>query len=348
MIIKDFVSWWVHMAFAARLDSLLHVLQTRARSKVDALSVEKRRVRHGLLSVGLKLHCLRNGDAFRPLIDALGGERRALDGNVFKHADAQFCLVLPPVGSAQAAILLLCCLEDYLGCPIFNNPNIQLQVCSPGRLHGRHAALHAIGFYLGSDTLREYQLRDFATTVSDNYYHRGKRLVIYDAGLNGEFDASFAWWGRSAEGLAIRPTLPFLTGRTDILVGPGSPRDIENINLISTLLLHAESVDSDGYWCSFGELFISELTALLDRHLLTGIVDAPWISTSEVDGNPTHDALFLSALQELTAYAAGEARRLARANSTQRGGILHEMQDLLGNYRAVLTSISETAHGELP
>ncbi len=332
------------MAFAASIECLLETLHARAPAKVDALALEKRRVAHGLLSVGLKLHCLRDAELFSPLINALGGEGRVLDGNVYKRSEAKFCLVLPPVGSARGAILLLECLEQYTGCRLFNNPNIQLQVCSPGRLQRRNAALHAIGFYLSSDTLRQYTLDDFATTVSANYYHRGKRLVIYDAGLNGDFDASFAWWARTARGLTIRPTLPFLNGRTDIMVGPGSRSDIHNINLLATLLVHAQSSDSDGYWSSLGELFARELTSLLERHLLKGLIEAPWICGSDLDGNTAHDQQFLSALQELTAYAAAEAGRLQETGA--RGGILHEMQELVATYRAIVTSIPEEAHGD--
>lgn len=332
------------MAFAASIERLLETLHARAAAKVDALALEKRCVAHGLLSVGLKLHCLRDAELFGPLINALGGEGRVLDRNVYRRSEAQFCLVLPPVGSARAAILLLECIEQYSGCRMFNNPNIQLQVCSPGRLQRRNAALHAIGFYLSSDTLRQYALDDFATTVSADYYHRGKRLVIYDAGLNGEFDSSFAWWARTARGLTIRPALPFLNGRTDIMVGPGSKSDIHNINLLATLLVHAQSTDSDGYWSSLGELFTRELTSLLERHLLTGLIEAPWICLSDLDGNTARDQQFLSALQELTAYAAAEAGRLQETGA--RGGILHEMQELVATFRAIVTSIPEEAHGD--
>jgi hypothetical protein len=338
------------VAFSASLERLLETLHTRAPAKVDALLLERRRVAHGLLSVGLKLHCLREAELFSPLITALGGEGRVLEHSVFKRSEAMFCLVLPPVGSARAAILLLEALGQYTGCRVFNNPSIQLQVCSPGRLHSRNAALHAIGFYLSSDTLRQYALDDFATTVSSNYYHRGKRLVIYDAGLIGDFDSSFAWWARTGRGLIIRPTLPFLNGRTDIMVGPGSKADLHNINLLATLLVHAQSSDSDGYWSSLGELFTSEMVALLDRHLLTGVIGAPWICTSGLDGTTAHDQLFLSALQELTAYAVDEASRLEHAHdvSDAPDGILHEMQDLLATYRAIVTSVPEEAHGDCP
>ena len=93
------------MAYAASIERLLEALRARAPAKVDALAVEKRRVAHGLLSVGLKLHCLGDEDLFGPLIDARGGAGRVLDRNVYKRAPAKFCLVLPPVGSARAGIM---------------------------------------------------------------------------------------------------------------------------------------------------------------------------------------------------------------------------------------------------
>ena len=308
------------MAYAASIDRFLDVLRERVCAKVDALALEKRRVRHGLLSIGLKLHCLGGEDLFDSLIEALGGGSCVLDRNVFRRSRARFCLVLPPVGSADAAILLLESIEQYAGCRIFNNPNIQLQVCSPGRLTPRNAALHAIGFYLSSDTLRQYALDDFATTVSECYYHRGKRMVIYDAGPFGDFDCAFAWWARGASGLTIRPTLPFLCSRTDVLVGPGSKADIRNINLLATLLVHAQSADGDGYWSSLGASFADDLVALLDGHLLSGLVEAPWIRVSDRRdwGDPRNDQIFFGALQELTAYAAAEATRLDNASSPQR------------------------------
>jgi hypothetical protein len=333
------------MAYSACLDRLLQILHTRAPAKVEALNGEKRRVAHGLLSVGLKLHCLGEEDLFAPLIAALGGQW-ILNRNVYRKERAKFCLVLPPVGSAKAAVLLLECIECYTGCRVFNNPNIQLQVCSPGRLNPRNAALHAIGFYLSSDTLRQYALEDFATTVSTEYYHRGKHLVIYDAGLLGDFDAAFAWWARSADGLFIRPSLPFLDARTDLLLGPGSSLDIHNINILATLLVHAQS-NGDGYWGALGELFADELISLLDRHLLAGLLEAPWVCIPTMEGTTAPGQLFASALQELTSYAAAEAARLTqlRERTFACGGILAEVQELLATYRAIVTSISEPEQG---
>lgn len=343
------------MAHAASIDRLLEVLRASAPTKVEGLARAKRCVRHGLLSVGLKLHCLGEEHLFDPLIEALGGEMKVLERNVYKSTRARLCLVLPPLGNAEAAIVLLECIEQYTGCRMFDNPSIQLQVCSPGRLAPRNAALHAIGFYLSSDTLRQYELDDFETTVSDRHYGRGKRIVIYDAGAYGDFDCAFAWWARSTDGLVVRPTLPFLADRTDILVGPGSRSDIRNINLLATLLVHAQCADGDGYWCALGEAFARDLTSLLDRHLLTGLIEAPWVSTCNRwgDGDGTSsDRAFFSALQELTSYAVGEALRLdkgrgSRATAPEASrGILGEMQELLARYHHLVMSTSHIVNGD--
>jgi hypothetical protein len=332
------------MAFATSFRCLIDVLAERVPAKSSVLAREQRRVDHGLLSVGLKLHCLGGAERFAPLIEALGGAGRVLERNFYKRSDASFCLVLPPTGSARVAVLLLDCLADYTRAQIFNNPNVQLQVCSPGRLTPRSAALHAIGFYMASDTLRTYALDDFATTVSRNAYYRGKRLVIYDGGMYGEFDGDFQWWARTENGLMVRDHLPFLTSRTDILVGPGSPTDIHNINLLATLLMHAQAGEEGGYWQSLGELFVRDFSALLDRHLLLGALEAPWVCRTEIRGDPDADDAFLAALQEIMAYARSEVSRLTRAGAGT--GILCEVQALLSTYRDIVNSITLAEQGE--
>ena len=121
---------------------------------------------------------------------------------------ASLCLVLPPVGGARSAILLLEFIECFIGSRLFSNPEIQIQVCSPGRLDARRSALLAIGFYLGSDTLRRYVLKDLATSFAKNrYYPRGRRLVLYDA--EGDFDRRFDWWAGSGKHRLVEPQLPF-------------------------------------------------------------------------------------------------------------------------------------------
>ena len=78
------------------------------------------------------------------------------------------------MGSAHSAIILLECIEHFIGSALFSNPEIQIQVCSPGRLDARRSALLAIGFYLGSDTLRRYTLGDLATSFAERQpYPRG-------------------------------------------------------------------------------------------------------------------------------------------------------------------------------
>jgi len=325
--------------YGCKLEDLLAILHDRAPAKADAVALQRRRVEHGLLSVGLKIHCLGSGSEFFSLVERLGGASKVLEINVYKHSQASLCLVLPPVGNARSAILLLECIERFTTSSLFGNPRIQIQVCSPGRLDARRSALLAIGFYLGSDTLRRYALGDLETTFSRDVHHRrGQRLVIYDAG--GDFERSFEWWDRSGNGKdrLVRPQLPFENGRSDLLTGT-SRLDIENINLLATLLVHAKH---KGFWSKLGEQFEEDMQSLLDRHLLAGLVNAPWVRTGYAER--AGDMEFFSALQELVAYVFEESVRVKKksgilfsrwheipARSSQ--GILHEMQSLLQKYR---------------
>jgi hypothetical protein len=62
------------------------------------------------------------------------------------------------------------------------------------------------------------------------------RLVLYDAG--GDFERDFDWWDYHG---VVESELLFSNDRTDILIGCGSRLDIENVNLLATLLLHTEA-----------------------------------------------------------------------------------------------------------
>ena len=326
------------MAYTYRLQDLLALLQSKVPAKANALAANHRRVDHGLLSVGLKIHSLNNGQQFDALIEGLGGPSKVLEVNYYRDVRASLCLVLPPVASAISAIHLIECIEQFIGSPIFGNREIQLQLCSPGRLSARASALLGIGFYLGSDTLRRYTQADFRTTFESNFSHpRGIRLVLYDA--EGDFDRDFAWWNRQG----VRdPELPFKNGRTDLLIGSGSKLDVQNINLISTLLVHSEY---DGYWGLLGQQFSGEIEALLKRHILTGLLAAPWIRESWAQIGD--DDKFFAALQELVAYAYGESARVKQRRLLLFGtwrdiparapnGILEEVQGLLWKYRKLL------------
>src|SRR5438046_6169876 len=83
-------------------EDLLALLHGRAPAKVDEVALHRRRVEHGHLSVGLKIHCLGGGSQFSTLVEGLGGAQKILDVNYYKHCHASLCLVLPPVGSARS------------------------------------------------------------------------------------------------------------------------------------------------------------------------------------------------------------------------------------------------------
>ena len=326
------------MSYAYRSQDLFSLLQTKAPVTTATLAANFRRNEYGLLSVGLKIHCLDNGEKFKELIEGLGGASRILDVNYFKDARASLCLVLPPVGSATSAIHLIQCIEQYIGSPVLANSQIQLQLCSPGRLSARASALLGIAFYLGSDTLRRYTQADLRTTFESTFNHpRGIRLVLYDA--EGDFDRNFTWWNYRG---GHEPEFPFASGRTDLLIGPGSRLDIENINLVATLLVHSEY---DGYWSGLGQEFRAEMEIVLRRHILAGLLDAPWVRQPWAQFGD--DDKFFAALQELVAYAYGESTRVKQRRLLQFGmwrnvharspnGILEEMQRLLFKYRKAI------------
>ena len=88
------------MSYRYSFEDLLALLHGRAPAKVDAVALHRRRVEHGHLSVGLKIHRLGGGSQFSTLVEGLGGAQKILDVNYYKHCHASLCLVLPPVGSA--------------------------------------------------------------------------------------------------------------------------------------------------------------------------------------------------------------------------------------------------------
>jgi hypothetical protein len=139
----------------------------------------------------------------------------------------------------------------------------------------------------------------------------------------------------------VEPQLPFENGRTDLLTGSGSRLDIQNINLLATLLVHGQY---QGYWKQLGVQFQEEMEALLERHVLKGLVDAPWVRTD--DPQSDDDGGFFAALQELVAYAFEESVRIKKKGRLFLGwheiparsshGILQEVQSLLQKYRSEL------------
>ena len=101
--------------------------------------------------------------------------------------------------------------------------------------------------------------------------------MLYDA--EGDFDRNFDWWTKdSGKHCSVEPHLPFERGRTDLLTGSGSRLDIQNINLLATLLVHAQY---QGYWSELGVQCQEEIELLLERHLLSGLIEAPWVRTDD-------------------------------------------------------------------
>lgn len=321
------------------MEELLLEVRPYAPLQVDALTYGRRRVEHGLTTMGLKIHCLSpDGHELNRLVEVLGGRLEVTARHRYSHALASMTLVLPPVGSAQAAIWLLEAIELFCNCKLFGNPRIQLQVCSPCRLTPPHAAILAVAFYLGSDILRRYSLNDLTTTFSEDRHtnkHRGRRIVLYD-GL-GALDRDFEWWQLEGDRLAVLPQLPFFNERTDVLTC-NTRVDLENVNLVATLLSHYQEIS---YWEHFGRAFIRDVEALLDTHMLGGILHTEWVHAAE--GQRADDRAFFSALQELMSYAFDEHARLERERRTwwrplrpKPLGILVEMRMLLRKYRELL------------
>jgi hypothetical protein len=214
---------------------------------------------------------------------------------------------------------------------------VQIQVCTPGRLNNERCGLLTLGFYLGSDWIKEYQLSDLTTTfteVRSSDLSRGQRLTIYDG--NGELDQNFPFWRRrKRHGVvrkSVKPRLQFKTARTDVLTAT-SRLDIENVNLIASLLVHAAH---GWYWRDLGREFEKEMKGLLEEHLLLQHLKAPWVRQRQAE--PGDDFLFLDALQEVYAYVLGESVR--NYQTKQEDGILYQMHRLLEKYRSEVVRIS--------
>jgi hypothetical protein len=101
---------------------------------------------------------------------------------------------------------------------------------------------------------------------------------------------------------------------------------------------------SSAVWNQLGMQFQEEMEALLERHVLNGLVDAQWVRTDDPESDD--DDGFFAALQELVAYAFEESVRIKKKGRVFPGwheipvrssrGILQEVQSLLRNYRSEL------------
>ena len=159
--------------------------------------------------------------------------------------------------------------------------------------------------YLGSDTLRRYTLGDLETTVSRASYRRGQRLVIYDAG--GDFDRGFEWWERCSNG---KDVLSGANCHSKTAVAICSPVTAVSWTSRTSISLRRCSSMPSTKAIGSNEQFEQDMQSLLDRHLLAGLVDAPWVRTG--DPERAGDLEFFSALQELVAYVFEESVRVKK------------------------------------
>ena len=183
------------MTCTCRLQDLLTLLDTKA-ATTATIAADYRRVDRGLLSVGLKIHCLDEGRQFARLIEGLGG---AACGPGDEPLQRRACIAVPCAAAGGKRHF-----RHYASSNASRNSSarqflaIGKSNCSYARLGGSmrgHPLCLRIGFYLGSDTLRRYTQADLRTTFASHFTHpRGIRLVLYDA--DGDFDRDFAWWNR--------------------------------------------------------------------------------------------------------------------------------------------------------
>ena len=293
-----------------------------------------RLVDKGLLSVGLKIHYLDGGEKILPLIEKIGGRNHVLELNFYRRLKRDaICWVLYPVGNASCAIELLEAIEIATGVPIFGNRSVQIQVCSPGRLSHDDVALLVTAFCLMSDQLRRFHQPDLETTFSkDQNNTRGNTIALYEA-AHGLFMRNFTWWGRDGNALVLQQQLPFTHERTDILTA-SSRRDIENINLFATLLVHAAH---NGYWGELGMQFRHDMLELLEMYQLSYVLAAQWVYG---DKNTTRDdGSFIEAVNDLMAcalddaYSLGEKKFDANTGVGDKLSILFEAERICRYYR---------------
>lgn len=333
-----------HRAFT--FNNLLDVLQDDSPQQIAMLRTTYKDVRHGLLSVGIKLHVLEECPGISDFLLKLRSDHYGGGSRPYMHEKGLHCIVLPPVGSADTAVRLLECIERTSKTAIFNNPAIQIQVCTPGRLDPQRAAILSVVFYLGSDVLRRYELDDLATTFSNHAtwtnLRRGRRFTIWDG--EGALDTDFEYWWYENSRLKVLTDLPFTKERTDVIVCQ-TKVDVQNVNLVASLMVHDRFM---GYWGRLGSKLASEVEQLLGTHLLRGVLDVPWIRTDEEA--TVDDEAFFSTFTELMVYAFDESARIRRRRlvhfwQQQPESILISMREIIERYRRKVIQEARTIEG---
>ncbi len=289
-------------------------------------------IEYGLLPIGLKIHC---ATANPPGKDFLST-------GYFAAHNAGTCFNLPPVGNMRMVQELFQLLKRRAGVNFLNNPDYQIQVCTPGVLTGLSAAILGMCFYLGSDQIRfNFAKENFITTHSET----GGRLVIQGAGV---VDRKFQWWRRGlADQLLVEPLGDEFSNRTDVLMCQ-SLQDIETVNLVATLLVHATY---GGYWSVLGRTFEDEAISLFKSRGLAFVLTAQWVSTRRYGSFDKEQTEYFDVLCRLASYATAQAHALEVLRQqgdreAARGNLLYDMQELLAKYRTAILVKSVEARRE--
>ena len=153
------------------------------------------------------------------------------------------------------------------------------------------------------------------------------------ATMRGDLDRDFEWWDLETDRLSILPQLPFAKERTDVLTCQ-SKTDIENINLMATLLSHHQA---RGYWEHLGRRFVADLEAGSSAILSKGSLRSPRSTRRRGRRLTTRDSFppFKSSWRMHSKSMHG-LRHWWRRGTSDRPGILAETQALLHHYRAEL------------
>ncbi len=275
-------------------------------------SATYRRCHHQLLSIGLKVH-------YTKMIP-LG----IMFNSFFHLTSSEGAIVLPPVGNMSAAKELLGQLAAFYETPIIGNPQMyQIQVCTPGRLNREHCAMLGSAFYLGSDVIRDFTSVSLSTTHDAQ---TGKRLIIYDAGI---LDTNFDWNPNfplaSTKILSTEPK-----GRTDVLCCE-SWQDIENVNLVASLLVHLEH---QGTLAPIASEFAYEFRGILKQYNLDHTQCVPWVTSSELNDQSSKSHSFDSAFASMQAIALADAKE--QTGKKRQKGLLYDVQQLLWYTRTLV------------
>ena len=83
------------------------------------------------------------------------------------------------------------------------------------------------------------------------------------------------------------------------------------------------------------------MEALLERHVLNGLIDAPWVRTDDPESDDDDDDEFFAALQELVAYAFEESVRIRRQVASFLAGTRYQPGGPAGILQKVAVFASE-------